>query len=218
MYSKKKLCYNHSPSLCWVTAACRSQGPSTRFTLPPNARCRVPLRVDARAHPGWDALFTQLCWLIGAWARSSHCLADVCGYAAGYTIKAATACHMAGVHATSCAFFAVMDIFVVQVLICGAQSATFAMWLSTEGRLGHLLDFFFFCSVPGPPLFLLLGSSNLQHTVVQLAWPGHSGLRERHRRHTCLPASLTPAEFLRCCACDALPSACTATDLSAFLH
>ena len=136
-----------------------------------------------------------------------------------HTINAATTWHMPGVHAAPCASFVLMDTFVVHGYICHGQSSTFAKWLSTEaeGRLGHFLDFFFFGSVPGPALFLVLEPSNLQHLAVQLAWYGHSALRQRHRRHmlACQPRS--HAEILRCCACDAHASACTATDLSATL-
>ena len=136
-----------------------------------------------------------------------------------HTINAATTCHMPGVHAASCASFVLMDTFIVQIRRLRSQSSTYAKWLSTQGRLGHFLDFFFFGSVPGPALFLVLEPSNLQHLAVQLAWYGHSGLRQRHRRHMLAPASL--ASMLKSCAaapCNAHLSACTATDLSVTLH
>ena len=125
---------------------------------------------------------------------------------------------MPGVHAASFASFVLMDTFVVQVLQLHAQSSTFAKWLSTQRWIGHFLDVFCFGLVPGPALFLVLEPSNFQHLAVQLAWYGHSALRQRHRRHMLACRPRFHAEILRCCACDALPSACTATDLSASLH
>jgi hypothetical protein len=63
-------------------------------------------------------------------------------------VNAATACHVAGVHAASCASFAVMGTFVVQVLQRLQQISTFAKLVSTERWIGHFLDVFFFGSVP----------------------------------------------------------------------
>jgi hypothetical protein len=58
-------------------------------------------------------------------------------------VNAATACHMPGVHAASCASFVLMDTFVVQVLQLPQQISTFAKLLSTQRRIGHFLDIFF---------------------------------------------------------------------------
>jgi hypothetical protein len=98
-----------------------------------------------------------------------------------------------------------MGTFVVQVLQRLQQISTFAKLVSTERWIGHFLDVFFFGSVPGPALFLVLEPSNLQHLAVQLAWYGHSGLRQRHRRHMLACQPRFHAEILRRCALRCTP-------------